>query len=525
MEPDTKPIKPYWLDHLLNIITNSEPFWIKGSTFRGECLISKTKVENVRPDCHQLGSTISGHINGNALYAIGNQEFKNFLNKVQNSEVGIWPYDIAWLIYLRSPHREALMRGLLKNFVYSDFIQNFASANLDFSKVKENVWTYFVHSSMEEEDVIPQIEVEESNELIESRFEARYATPKDPILLNLLKLTANHDKNIMIAFGTKNYLKVLENFLFFVKKSGIKNFMLIAMDEITVEFAKSRGVTYYTFIDETISSEEGSDSYTSSGFRHIVNQRSRIIVQILNLGYHILQSDLDVIWIKNPWPFFFKGDYDYEIQSDARVGFSETDPGAPFKEFVNSGIFYARGIPRMASFYQILISTIHDKPQIREQHLLNEILRDNVLKIRYRVLDPILFPNGFQYFSRSISQRTGVEPFCIHNNWADGFKTKRYRFRELGAWQMEDEDYFDVEKRKYLTWTEPLVTNNGWNNIRNSLRSGIALAQILNRTLILPNFYSHHKASPTVTLDYYLNYEKFSETVPVGFFIKSEEMG
>ncbi|ORY81276.1 nucleotide-diphospho-sugar transferase-domain-containing protein [Leucosporidium creatinivorum] len=329
-----------------------------------------------------------------------------------------------------------------------------------------------------------------------------------------LKDVASPAGNVMLAFATGNYLAVTRNFVHYVRTAGITNFLLVAMDQAAVDYAKEEGIPYYAYIDEEVAKLGGSDSYHSDGFRRVVNRRCKIISTSLRAGFHILQSDLDVVWLKNPFPFFFNGNYDYEIQSDGRTGFSEHDPAAPFREFVNSGIFYARGIPKMADFYDLLIDKVSKNPDRREQHLLNTIVEENLLGVRYRILNPLLYPNGFQYFSRDISNRAGVQPFCIHNNWVDGKHTKEYRFRELGMWTQDPPEYFDKEKTKYLVYYEPSVAHNGWNDVRGSLRSALALAKILDRTLILPKFYSHHGKDVVVTLDYFIDYDAFSAAFP-----------
>lgn len=169
----------------------------------------------------------------------------------------------------------------------------------------------------------------------------------------------------------------------------------------------------------------------------------------------------------------------------------------------------------MAGFYDLLIDAVLENSSTREQHLLNAVLQENVLGIRYRIMDPILFPNAFQYFSRAISARANVKPFCIHNNWLDGSEIKKYRFREINKWAIDSPEYFSTQARKYQAFHEPSLADTSWDSVRNSLRSAIAISRILNRTLILPKFYSQHTRSPQVTLDYFLDYVKFAEGVPV----------
>lgn len=517
MEPDTRPVVSGWLNHLVKVVEDSEPFWIRGSAFRPACAQRKTSFVNAAEDCHQLGPEIADHINGNALYHIGDPKFVAFLDQVRASAFAKWPFDLAWMRYIRSPEKEGLRRSILKNIVYTDMIQNLGAAPFNLDELKaEHPWTYFVHSDNDGRSVDAAAVEERGATDVDVALLVN--NPLRETLLPRLKLIATPGtNNVMLAFGTGNYLAVMRNFVYYVRTSGITNFLLIAMDKETVAYAQAEGVPYFAYIDDEIAKLGGSDSYTSAGFRRVVNRRCQIISTALRGGFHVLQSDLDVIWMKDPFPYFFNGDYEYEIQSDARRGFTERDPAAPFREFVNSGLFYARGTPRMADFYDILIHTVYENPQRREQHLLNTILEANVLRIHYRVLDPILFPNGFQYFSRAISIRAGIEPFCVHNNWVDGKHTKEYRFRELGMWTQDPPEYTSLTKHKFLAYYGPTIDNNGWNNVRASLRSALAIAKILGRTLILPKFYSHHGKDVVVTLDYFLDYDAFSATFPVSF--------
>ena len=68
MEPDVRVIKFFWLNGIINEIGNGN-FWSKGSLFRGD-LNKFAKNDKYLPNYV--------HINGNALYNIGNDEFNLF---------------------------------------------------------------------------------------------------------------------------------------------------------------------------------------------------------------------------------------------------------------------------------------------------------------------------------------------------------------------------------------------------------------------------------------------------------------
>ncbi|ORY81273.1 hypothetical protein BCR35DRAFT_331682 [Leucosporidium creatinivorum] len=149
MEPDTRPVISGWLSQLVKVVEESEPFWIRGSAFRAACATSKTVFGKASSngDCHQLGPDIAEHINGNALYNIGDPNFLAFLQEVRESKFTKWPFDLAWLLYSRLPDKEPLRRSLLSKIAYTDMMQNLGAASFDLKEFKtENPRTYFIHS-------------------------------------------------------------------------------------------------------------------------------------------------------------------------------------------------------------------------------------------------------------------------------------------------------------------------------------------------------------------------------------------
>lgn len=117
MEPDTRPIRRFWLDAIIDQITNGRfekmyfftNWWVSGSIYRGSKLIGIRFL----------------HINGNALYHLS----ANFIAHVElfsrvylnekNSETG---YDLLMFSLLLD--NQALGKRLWHKFRFSDFIQN-----------------------------------------------------------------------------------------------------------------------------------------------------------------------------------------------------------------------------------------------------------------------------------------------------------------------------------------------------------------------------------------------------------------
>lgn len=117
MEPDTRPIRSYWLDALVEHITNGHnsdsylltKWWMIGSIYRGT-----VPIEN-----HYL------HINGNALYHLS-YDFITYIETVAleypYSSEKTNGYDLDLFVYLFKHIDQAKI--LWHKFQFTDFIQN-----------------------------------------------------------------------------------------------------------------------------------------------------------------------------------------------------------------------------------------------------------------------------------------------------------------------------------------------------------------------------------------------------------------
>lgn len=110
---------------------------------------------------------------------------------------------------------------------------------------------------------------------------------------------------------------------------------------------------------------------------------------------------------------------------------------------------------------------------------------------RWCVLPAALFPNGLQYFQQRAPQTASprVQPHAVLANWVSQPHFE-YRLREEGLWRFDEEQSMGEEAvasgERFLAFKELLI-NNGLSNTRNALRSALAIAELTNRTLILPH--------------------------------------
>jgi hypothetical protein len=148
MEPDTRPIRSYWLDAIVEKITNGHPresylttkWWMMGSIYRGTKSIGN----------HFL------HINGNALYHL-TFDLIQFIESVSieypyHSEKSRG-YDLDLFFYLLNHIDQA--KNLWHKFQFTDLIQNcwHTSCNDKTQEfVHNNPNTYLIHGDTIQEN-------------------------------------------------------------------------------------------------------------------------------------------------------------------------------------------------------------------------------------------------------------------------------------------------------------------------------------------------------------------------------------
>lgn len=111
------------------------------------------------------------------------------------------------------------------------------------------------------------------------------------MLHNLLEQQAK-DNTVIIVFANNAYRKVLDNWLIGIKRLGIENILVFALDVTLGKYLDDSGVANFVI---NIESELGA----------LWIKRVEIIMDILEAGYHVVHSDADAVWLKNPVQQYF----------------------------------------------------------------------------------------------------------------------------------------------------------------------------------------------------------------------------
>lgn len=166
-------------------------------------------------------------------------------------------------------------------------------------------------------------------------------------------------KFVVLAFSNKRYLRVLRNWIVAMKRSGVGNFLIIALDEKTrKECARLRVACYKITVD-------------GSNHKQLMRARVRIFRDLTKMRVDFVSSDLDAVWLRDPLPYL------ESLEGDLLVSQGTVQPPEILKQWgfvLCSGFFASRASEKMRIFYDMMIEDDRGD-QISMSHML---LRDNI---------------------------------------------------------------------------------------------------------------------------------------------------
>ncbi|CAN6896329.1 unnamed protein product [Brassica oleracea] len=256
----------------------------------------------------------------------------------------------------------------------------------------------------------------------------------NPRLTKILKSIAV-DKEVIVALANANVKAMLEVQIASVKRLGIKNYLVVALDDYIESFCKQNDVAYYKR-----DPDKDVDAVGKTGGNHAVSGlKFRVLREFLQLGYGVLLSDVDIVFLKNPFTHLYR-DSDVESMSDGHsnmtaYGFNDVfdEPAMGWARYAhtmriwvfNSGFFYLR--PTVASVELLdRVAERLSKAKLWDQAVFNEELfypsRPEYVGLHAskRVMDMYEFMNSkvlFKTVRKDEEMKKKVRPVIVHVNY------------------------------------------------------------------------------------------------------------
>ncbi|KAI3673147.1 hypothetical protein L6452_39262 [Arctium lappa] len=191
-------------------------------------------------------------------------------------------------------------------------------------------------------------------------------------------------KEIIVALANSNVKAMLEVWVASIKRAGVPNYLVVALDDGIVDFCKENDVSFYTR-----DPDEGIDSVAKTGGNHAVSGlKFRILREFLQLGYGVLLSDVDIVYIQNPFDHIYR-DSDVESMSDGHdnmtaYGYNDVfdEPAMGWARYAhtmriwvyNSGFFYLRPTLPAIELLDRVAARLSRPPPAWDQAVFNEEL-------------------------------------------------------------------------------------------------------------------------------------------------------
>lgn len=255
----------------------------------------------------------------------------------------------------------------------------------------------------------------------------------NPRLAKILKEIAIQ-KELIVALANKNVQSMLEVWFANIQRVGITNYLVIALDEHIMNFCKSKDVPVYKR-----DPDEKIDSIGKTGGNHVVSGlKFHILREFLQLGYSVLLSDVDIVYLQNPFDHLYR-DSDVESMSDGHnnmtaYGYDDVfhEPAMGWAQYAhtmriwvyNSGFFYIRPtIPAIELLdrvaYRLSRENAWDQAVFNEELFFPSHPGYEGLHASKRTMDMYLFMNSKVLFKtvRKDGRLKKLQPVIVHLNY------------------------------------------------------------------------------------------------------------
>ncbi|XP_073131204.1 beta-arabinofuranosyltransferase RAY1 isoform X2 [Henckelia pumila] len=326
-----------------------------------------------------------------------------------------------------------------------------------------NLWKKGVSVSPMEEEIQSCLDSIESLAEIEGRLvneQSRLWTSITmPLSLeNLLSVRADQNKTIVLGVAGYSYKDMLMSWVCRLRHLRLSNFLVCALDSEIYEFSILQGLPVIKFLNPPTNISFDDCHFGTECFQKVTKVKSRMVLQILKLGYNVLLSDVDVYWFENPLPYLRSfGPSVLVVQSD------EYNMAGPINlpRRLNSGFYYANSdIATIKAMEKVVNhaanSNFSEQPSFYDtlcgeggsNRLNDNQCMEPETNLLVHFLNRDLFPNGAY---GGLWEEKDIKKICmdkgcliLHNNWIGGRKKKLERQVLSGLWE------YDINTRMCL---------------------------------------------------------------------------
>jgi len=267
----------------------------------------------------------------------------------------------------------------------------------------------------------------------------------------LVEKVATPKKTVTVMVVNFGQSELLMNFVCAAKSRNldISSVIVFVTDLETKVLAEGLGLV--AFYDERNYGDipsEAAHQYGDKKFTAMMMAKVMCVQMVNSLGYNILFQDVDIVWYKNPIPYFESEsskieNFDMMFQDDG----GHSVRYAPYS--ANSGFYYVRHNPRTEHFFSALLTSGDVILETKShQQALIALMSEHVslfgLKVKVFSRDTEEFPGGYHYHQPTQKYMRQffdgkVDPYIFHMSWTFNKDNKLLFLQQLGEWYVDDQ--------------------------------------------------------------------------------------
>lgn len=254
---------------------------------------------------------------------------------------------------------------------------------------------------------------------------------------------------IIVCAVSQPYLPFLNNWLISISRQKHQDQVLvIAEDYATLYKVNGRWPGHAVLVPPAPDSQT-AHKFGSQGFFNFTSRRPRHLLHILQLGYNVMYNDVDMVWLKDPFPYL-QGDHDVYFTDDMAAvkpldhSHDLPPPGKKGRTYICSCMIFLRPTDGAKLVMKKWIEELRAEPwskakKANDQPAFNWALNKTAGQVDLYLLPQSAFPTGGLYFkNQTWVEETKGKHVIIHNNYITGFEKKINRFRDFGLWLVDD---------------------------------------------------------------------------------------
>ncbi|KAF6153265.1 hypothetical protein GIB67_000054 [Kingdonia uniflora] len=268
-------------------------------------------------------------------------------------------------------------------------------------------------------------------------------------LAEAVSFVGKNNGSVIVCAVSQPYLPFLSNWLISVSRQKHQENVLVIAEDYATLYKVNRKWPGHAVLVPPAPDAQTAHKFGSQGFFNFTSRRPRHLLNILELGYSVMYNDVDMVWLKDPFPYL-QGYHDVYFTDDMTAvkplnhSSDLPAPGKKGRTYICSCMIFLRptsGAKRVLKKWieELQLQPWSKKAKSNDQPGFNWALNKTAGEVDLYLLPQAAFPSGGLYFKNEtwVQETKGLH-VIIHNNYITGFDKKIKRFHDFGLWLVDD---------------------------------------------------------------------------------------